>query len=66
MNIALACDHAGFAYKEILLPGLRKEKHQVIDLGVSSDEPADYPDIAEKMAEAIHQGRVHRSSILMA
>lgn len=64
MNIALACDHAGFAYKEILIPGLRNEGHRVFDLGVFSDEPVDYPDIAEKMAEAIRKGRAQRGILI--
>jgi ribose 5-phosphate isomerase B len=53
MKIALGSDHAGFSYKDKLIPELRKKKFDVLDLGIFQASPADYPDVAEKMAEAI-------------
>ncbi len=63
-EIALASDHAGFAYKAELLPELREKGYLVLDLGVSSDKPADYPDIARKMANAVLKGRVQRGILI--
>ncbi|PJF25858.1 MAG: ribose-5-phosphate isomerase [Phototrophicales bacterium] len=61
MKIALAGDHAGFALKQHLAAFLRAAGHDVIDLGVETDAvPSDYPDIAERVAEAILDGRAER------
>ena len=41
MRVALASDHAGFRYKEILLEELRAQGHEVADLGTDSTESVD-------------------------
>ena len=38
MKIAIACDHAGYEYKEKLVEYLRKEGHEVKDFGTDSPE----------------------------
>ena len=50
-KILLGSDHAGFQLKEEVKKFLDKQKIQYEDLGVFSDEPSDYPDIAYKLAE---------------
>lgn len=61
MKIALASDHAGFSLKQHLVDYLRKQGHEVIDLGVDTpDVPADYPDSAEAIAHAVLDGRAER------
>lgn len=50
-KLLLGSDHAGFKLKEEMKKFLDKQKIGYEDLGVFSDEPSDYPDIAYKLAE---------------
>src|SRR5690606_36719326 len=52
-NIILASDHAGFHMKEELREWLTTRGYVVDDVGVLSDSPADYPDIAHPVAERV-------------
>ena len=53
--IAIASDHAGFDLKQQIISYLDKKKYQIIDLGCSNKNSVDYPDYANKLAEAIAQ-----------
>ena len=53
MKIGLACDHAGFEYKEKLKEYLSSIGKQIKDFGCYSLESVDYPDFAHKLAESI-------------
>lgn len=64
MRYAVACDHAGFPLKEIVIRELETLGHEVIDLGTSSIEPVDYPDYALAAAEAVASGRADRAVVL--
>jgi ribose 5-phosphate isomerase B len=64
MIIALACDHAGFQLKKILLETVRVAGHEVLDLGTDSQEPVDYPDYAEKLGRHIQSGKAERGILL--
>ena len=56
MKIGVACDHAGFEYKEKLKELLSSKAHEVNDFGCFSLESVDYPDFAHKLAESIEKG----------
>jgi len=56
MKIGVACDHAGFEYKEKLKELLSSKTHEVNDFGCFSLESVDYPDFAHKLAESIEKG----------
>lgn len=56
MKIALACDHAGFEYKEKLKKYLSSKGNSISDFGCSSEESVDYPDFAHKLSESIEKG----------
>lgn len=62
MRIALASDHAGYPLKQHLVDYLRKQGvHEVLDLGVDDPSvPADYPDVATAIAQALTEGRAER------
>lgn len=64
MNIVIASDHAGFAYKTKLIPVLREAGYQPVDLGAFDESPSDYPDYAQKIALAIQQGQATRGIII--
>jgi len=64
MKIAIAGDHAGFALKQYLAQELRKDGHEVLDLGADDETPSDYPDFARKIGEAITSGKVERGILV--
>ena len=64
MKIAVGADHAGFERKGSVIRTLRKLGHTVDDLGTNSMESCDYPDYAEKVGEAVSQGRADRGVLL--
>jgi len=64
VTIAVGCDHAGFALKEIIKARLEAQGHQVTDFGTHSTEPADYPDIAIPLARAVSEGRFQRGILV--
>ena len=55
MKIGLACDHAGFDYKEKIKEYLSSEGNTITDYGCYSLESVDYPDFAHKLAESIEK-----------
>ncbi len=64
MKVAVACDHAGFPLKQIVLEAVRAAGHEPLDLGTNSTEAVDYPDFAEKAAHAILSGQAERGIML--
>ena len=65
MKIVLAADHAGFRLKEVLRASLSARKDvDAIDLGAFDESPSDYPDFAEKVANAITVGSAHRGVLI--
>jgi ribose 5-phosphate isomerase B len=64
MKIALAADHAGFAFKEKLLAELRRLGHEPIDFGTKSTESCDYPDFAIPAAQSVSDGRADRGILV--
>ena len=55
MNIGIACDHAGFEYKEKLKKYLLKKNIKTTDYGCYSSDSVDYPDFAHKLSESIEK-----------
>jgi ribose 5-phosphate isomerase B len=54
MKLVIGSDHAGFLLKEDVRAYLADKGHEVVDLGVHSTEPSDYPDAAEAVGDAIN------------
>ena len=54
-KIGLACDHAGFEYKEKLKEYLSNKGNDISDFGCYSLESVDYPDFAHQLAESIEK-----------
>ena len=55
MKIGLACDHAGFDYKEQIKKHLTNKGNEINDYGCYSLDSVDYPDFAHKLAESIEK-----------
>jgi ribose 5-phosphate isomerase B len=64
MRIALASDHAGFAYKAMLAVLLAERGHEAVDFGTHSEEPVDYPTFIRPAALAVAEGRCERGIVL--
>ena len=60
MRIAVGADHAGFPLKGPAIAELKRLGHDVIDVGTDSTAPADYPDFAQDVAEAVAGGNAER------
>ena len=64
MKLAVGFDHAGFPFKQEVLEVLRGEDCDVLDLGTDSPEPCDYPDIAERVGQALQRGEAERGVLV--
>jgi ribose 5-phosphate isomerase B len=64
MRIAIASDHAGFAYKTIIANWLMQQGLDVKDFGTDSDASVDYPDFIVPAARAVASGHCNRGIVL--
>jgi len=64
MRVALACDHAGFPIKEIVIEAVINAGHELIDLGTNSLESVDYVDYVERAGRAILDGKADKGILL--
>ena len=58
--IAVASDHAGFAFKEKLMLAVEDMGYKLLDLGTYSEQSVDYPDFADALARSIENGSVSK------
>jgi len=63
-TIAIGADHGGFRLKEALRPLLESLGLAVRDVGVYDEKPADYPDIAVKVADIVASGAASRGVLI--
>jgi ribose 5-phosphate isomerase B len=63
-TVAIAADHAGFALKETLRAELEALGHGVLDLGTNGPDSVDYPDFADRLADALAAGRAARGVLV--
>ena len=54
-KIAIAADHAGFEYKELIKKYL-EGKYEVQDFGTYSTDSVDYPDFVHPAASSVENG----------
>ncbi len=59
-KIGIACDHAGYELKELLVGLLSAKGFEVSDFGCYSEESVDYPDFAHALGAAIDRGELQR------
>jgi ribose 5-phosphate isomerase B len=67
MRVAFAADHAGAAMKDELIRrlGAAGLEHELIDLGGDGLDPTDdYPDFAQRLGQAIRDGRADRGILI--
>ena len=63
IKIAIASDHAGFEYKEIIKNHL-KDRFEIQDFGTHSLDSVDYPDFVHPAATSVEKGE-HELGILI-
>jgi ribose 5-phosphate isomerase B len=63
-TVAIAADHAGYELKRALVPVLEEMGFGVVDLGTDSTASVDYPDYADRLAEAMRAGRASRGVLV--
>lgn len=63
-SIAIGSDHGGFQMKESIKPVLAELGFTAVDVGVFEAIPADYPDIAKKVADLV-AGKKTRFGIIV-
>src|SRR5215467_4893976 len=64
MRIALGADHAGSDLKRTVKVTLLEEHHDVVEVGADGEDPLDYPDYAEAVAETLREHKAERGIIL--
>ncbi len=63
-TVALGADHGGFRMKEALKPVFEELGLAVRDVGVFDETPADYPEVAAKVAELVAGGQAARGVVI--
>lgn len=56
MKISTGSDHRGLHQRKIIGQTLAELGHAWVDLGTMSEEPCDYPDIAQKLGQSVASG----------
>lgn len=56
MKIAIGCDHAGFAIKNVIIEHIKNKGYEVVDVGTDSDKSCHYPIYAHALCEKIQNG----------
>ncbi len=62
--IAIGADHGGYRLKEIIKSYLESNGIEVIDVGTYSEDSVDYPEIAEKAALLIKDGKCEKGILI--
>ena len=63
-NIVIACDHAGFDYKNELIKYLEAKGYNMTDVGTDSPESCDYPIPVHRLCEKVTSGECPRGILI--
>jgi ribose 5-phosphate isomerase B len=64
MKVAIGGDHGTIEMKKAVYDLLVKDGYDVKDFGTFTDEPVDYPDFGQTVAEAVASGEFERGIVL--
>lgn len=64
MRIVVGADHRGYRLKDEIAAALKRDGHEVLDVGTNSDRSVDYLDYARATGEAITDGRAERGVLV--
>ena len=62
--IVIGADHMGLPLKDAIRDYLIKLGYEVVDMGVNSNTPVDYPDVGAQLAEAVGAGKFERGILV--
>ncbi len=62
--IVVGADQNGWRMKDALAQYIREKNYTVIDMGVNSDDPVNYPEIAVKVAETMRDNKYDRGILV--
>jgi ribose 5-phosphate isomerase B len=63
-KLVIGSDHFGLPLKIQIRDYLREKGYEVDDIGTNSDDPVDYPDIAEKLANEVSIRKYERGVLI--
>jgi ribose 5-phosphate isomerase B len=63
-RVATGCDHRGLALKKLIIASLQDSGHSYEDFGCYSATPVDYPDIAQKVGQAVASGNFDQGILI--
>ena len=64
MRIAVGCDHRGLMLKQLVIRLIAEAEYNYEDFGCYTTDSVDYPDIAEKVGEAVAKGNFKRGILI--
>jgi len=64
MHIALGNDHKGFSLKQEIITFMKATGYTFEDFGSYDTSSVDYPDIAQKVASAVAEGKFERGILI--
>ncbi len=64
MRIAIGCDHRGLNLKQYVIQSISDARHSYEDFGCYTTNSVDYPDIAQKVAQAVAKGNFERGILI--
>lgn len=64
MKVAIGCDHGGLDLKEAVISVLRELNLEFEDMGTHDRSSCDYPDFAQRVAEAVAGGQCQQGILI--
>ena len=64
MKVSIGSDHRGLVQRRFIADTIEALGHQVDDQGSHTEEPSDYPDIAELVAKQVASGATDRGVLV--
>ena len=64
MRIAIGCDHRGLNLQQFVIKLIAEAGHSYEDFGCYTADSVDYPDIAQKVGEAVAKGDFKRGILI--
>ena len=63
-RVVIGSDHTGLALRAALVDHLRKQGRSVFEVGATSPEPVDYPDVAKAVGKAVVRGEADAGVVI--
>ena len=63
-TLGIGCDHLGLEMKNAIRDHLKSQGIEVVDMGVNSEDPVDYPDIGANLARELSRGKFERGILV--